>query len=133
MTGHWEYRLHPFLYFHLPPRWYAVSQHIYKFQVTSLNSLVGWFVLHPDHLGANCSGCWLMGAFQLEPVVLICFVISELLLEVGGRVSHGLVLVWFELCVLCQLFLDNTLQSPGQECSVSCFVVIIELRYGGVC
>ena len=37
--------------------------------------------------------------------VLIRFVIGELLSEVGGRVGHGLVLV----------FLDSCLQSPGQE------------------
>ena len=32
--------------------------------------------------------------------------------EVSGRVSHGLVLAWFESCVV---FLDSSLQSPGQE------------------
>ena len=42
--------------------------------------------------------------------VLICFVIGELLSEVG----HGLVLTWFESYVLRLVFLDS-LQSPGQE------------------
>ena len=46
--------------------------------------------------------------------VPICFVIGELL-EVGGRVGHGLVLAWFESCVLCLVFLDSSLQLPGQE------------------
>ena len=47
--------------------------------------------------------------------VLICFVIGKLLSEVGGRVSHGLVLAWFESYVLRLVFLDSSLQSPGQE------------------
>ena len=47
--------------------------------------------------------------------VLIRFVIGELLLEVGGRVGHGLVLAWFESYVLRLVFLDSSLQSPGQE------------------
>ena len=42
------------------------------------------------------------------------FVIGELL-EVGGRVGHGLVLAWFESYVLRLVFLDSSLQSPGQE------------------
>ena len=49
---------------------------------------------------------------------LICpyrFVISELLSEVGGRVGHGLVLAWFQSYVLRLVFLDSSLQSPGQE------------------
>ena len=41
--------------------------------------------------------------------------ISELLLEVGDRVGHGLVLAWFELCVLHLFCLESSLQSPGQE------------------
>ena len=47
--------------------------------------------------------------------VLIRFVIGELLSEVGSQVSHGLVLAWFELYVLRLVFLDSSLQSPGQE------------------
>ena len=47
--------------------------------------------------------------------VLIRFVIGELLLEVGGRVGHGLVLAWFESYVLRLVFLDSSLQSPRQE------------------
>ena len=51
--------------------------------------------------------------------VLIRFVIGELLSEVGGqvggRVGHGLVLAWFESYVLRLVFLDSSLQSPGQE------------------
>ena len=47
--------------------------------------------------------------------VLICFVIGELLSEVGGRVGHGLVLAWFDSYVLRLVFLDSSLQSPGQE------------------
>ena len=43
------------------------------------------------------------------------FVIGELLSEVGVRVGHGLVLVWFESYVLRLVFLDSSLQSPGQE------------------
>ena len=35
--------------------------------------------------------------------------------EVGGRVGHGLVLAWFESYVLCLVFLDSSLKSPGQE------------------
>ena len=48
--------------------------------------------------------------------VLIRFVIGELS-EVGGRVGHGLVLAWFESYVLrlSLVFLDSSLQSPGQE------------------
>ena len=46
--------------------------------------------------------------------VLIRFVIGKLS-EVGGRVGHGLVLVWFESYVLRLVFLDSSLQSPGQE------------------
>ena len=45
--------------------------------------------------------------------------ISELLLEVdwevNGQVSHGLILAWFELCVLRLVFLESSLQLPGQE------------------
>ena len=41
--------------------------------------------------------------------------IGELLSEVGSRVGHGLVLAWFESYVLCLVFLDNSLESPGQE------------------
>ena len=47
--------------------------------------------------------------------VLICFVIGELLSEVGGRIGHGLVLAWFESYVLRLVFLDSSLQSPGKE------------------
>ena len=39
--------------------------------------------------------------------------IGELLLEVSGRVGHGLVLAWFESYVFRLVFLDK--QSPGQE------------------
>ena len=46
--------------------------------------------------------------------VLIHFVIGELLSEVGGRVGHGLVLAWFELCVLHLVFLDSSLELPGR-------------------
>ena len=35
--------------------------------------------------------------------------------EVGGQVGHGLVLAWFESYVLRLVFLDSSLQSPGQE------------------
>ena len=35
--------------------------------------------------------------------------------EVGGRVGHGMVLAWFESYVLRLVFLDSSLQSPGQE------------------
>ena len=48
-------------------------------------------------------------------LVLICSVIGELLSEVVGQVGHGLVMPWFELCVLRLVFLDSSLQSPGQE------------------
>ena len=41
--------------------------------------------------------------------------IGELSSEVGGQVGHGLVLAWFELYVLRLVFLDSSLQSPGQE------------------
>ena len=41
--------------------------------------------------------------------------IGELLSEVGGQVGHGLVLVWFESYVLRLVFLDSSLESPGQE------------------
>ena len=41
--------------------------------------------------------------------------IGELLSEVGGWVGHGLVLAWFESYVLRLVFLDSSLQSPGQE------------------
>ena len=46
---------------------------------------------------------------------LIRFVIGELLSEVSGQVSHGLVLAWFESYVLRLVFLDSSLESPGQE------------------
>ena len=41
--------------------------------------------------------------------------IGELLSEVDGRVGHGLVLAWFESYVLRLVFLDSSLQPPGQE------------------
>ena len=41
--------------------------------------------------------------------------IGELLSEVGGRVGHGLVLTWFESYVFRLVFLDSSLESPGQE------------------
>ena len=41
--------------------------------------------------------------------------IGKLLSEVGGRVGHGLVLAWFESYVLRLVFLDSSLQLPGQE------------------
>ena len=47
--------------------------------------------------------------------VLIRSVIGELLSEVDGQVGHGLILAWFESCVLRLVFLDSSLQSPGQE------------------
>ena len=63
------------------------------------------------------SPCFLRQSPRLENVsfVLIRFVIGELLSEVGGRVGHGLVLAWFESYVLRLVFLDSSLQSPGQE------------------
>ena len=50
-----------------------------------------------------------------ETFVLIRSVIGEFLSEVVGQVSHGLVLDWFKSCVLRLVFLDSSLQSPGQE------------------
>ena len=47
--------------------------------------------------------------------VLIRFMIRELLLEVGVRVGHGVVLAWFESYVLRLFFLDSSLQLPGQD------------------
>ena len=47
--------------------------------------------------------------------VPIRFVIGELLSEARGWVGHGLVLAWFESCVLRLAFLESSLQSPGQE------------------
>ena len=47
--------------------------------------------------------------------VLIRFVIGELLSEVRGWVGHGLFLAWFELYAFRFVFLDSSLQSPGQE------------------
>ena len=41
--------------------------------------------------------------------------IGELLSEVSSRVGHGVVLAWFESYVLRLVFLDSSLQSPGQE------------------
>ena len=41
--------------------------------------------------------------------------VGVLLLEVVGQVGHGLILAWFKLCVLGLVFLDNSVQSPGQE------------------
>ena len=41
--------------------------------------------------------------------------IGELLSKVGGWVGHGLVLAWFDSYVLRLVFLDSSLQSPGQE------------------
>ena len=41
--------------------------------------------------------------------------IGELLSEVGSRVGHGLVLAWFDSYVLRLVFLDSSLQPPGQE------------------
>ena len=40
--------------------------------------------------------------------------IGELLLEVGGRVGHGLVLAWFESYVLRSVSLDSSLQKEKQ-------------------
>ena len=37
------------------------------------------------------------------------------IVETLGRVGHGLVLAWFESYVLRLVFLDSSLQSPGQE------------------
>ena len=58
--------------------------------------------------------------------VLIRFVIGELLSEVGGRVSHGLILAWFESYVLHLVFLDSCLESPGQEKHFS--ILFVPLR-----
>ena len=58
--------------------------------------------------------------------VLTRFVISELLSEVDGWVGHGLVLAWFESCVLRLVFLDSSLESPGQEKRVG--ILFIPLR-----
>ena len=44
--------------------------------------------------------------------VLIHFKIGELLSKVGG---HALILAWFDSSLLCLVFLDSSLQSPGQE------------------
>ena len=52
--------------------------------------------------------------------------IGELLSKVGGRVGHGLVLAWFESYVLRLVFLDISLQSPGQENRIS--ILFIALR-----
>ena len=41
--------------------------------------------------------------------------IGELLSEVSSRVGHCLVLAWFESFLLCLVFLDRSLESPGQE------------------
>ena len=41
--------------------------------------------------------------------------IGDLLSEVGSRVGHGLVLASFESYALCLVFLDSSLESPGQE------------------
>ena len=46
---------------------------------------------------------------------LIRFVIGELLSEVGGRVSHGLVMAWFESYVLRLVFLQPPLLSRERE------------------
>ena len=74
-----------------------------------------------------CPGSYLLGSFnsplqspRLEKhfgvsFVLIHFMIGELLSEVGGRVGHGLVLAWFKSYVLHLVFLDSSLESPGQE------------------
>ena len=35
--------------------------------------------------------------------------------EVGSRVEHGLVLAWFESYVFRLVFLDSSLELPGQE------------------
>ena len=46
---------------------------------------------------------------------VICpYMLRDWLVVVGGR-RHGLVLTWFESCVLRLVFLDSYLQSPGQE------------------
>ena len=52
--------------------------------------------------------------------------IGELLSEVDGRVGHGLVLAWFESYVLRLVFLDSSLQLPGQEKHFS--ILFIPLR-----
>ena len=52
--------------------------------------------------------------------------IGEMLSEVDGRVGHGLVLAWFESYVLRLVFLDSSLQSPGQEKHFS--ILFIPLR-----
>ena len=41
--------------------------------------------------------------------------IGELLSEVGGQVGHGLALAWFKSYMLRLVFLDSSLESPGQE------------------
>ena len=52
--------------------------------------------------------------------------IGEFLSEVGSWVGHGLVLAWFESYVLHLIFLDSSLQSPGQEKHFS--ILFIPLR-----
>ena len=52
--------------------------------------------------------------------------IGELLSEVSGRVGHGLVLAWFESYALRLVFLDSSVQSPGQEKHFS--ILFIPLR-----
>ena len=59
--------------------------------------------------------CFLVQSTTIAKVKgLICCVIGEFS-EVDGRVGHGLVLAWFYLCVLRLVFLDSSLQPPGQE------------------
>ena len=50
-----------------------------------------------------------------DSFVLTRSMIGELLSELDSRVGHGLVLAWFESCVLRLVFLDSSLQSQGQE------------------
>ena len=49
-----------------------------------------------------------------------------MLSEVSGRVGHGLVLVWFESYMLRLVFLDSSLELPGQEKHFG--ILIIPLR-----
>ena len=47
---------------------------------------------------------------------LVCpYPLHDRRVVVEGQVDHGLVLAWFEADVLCLVFLDSSLHSPGQE------------------
>ena len=76
-----------------------------------VNLLVPWFL----HILASTDSPLQLPRLESVSFVPICFMIGELLLEVGGRVGHGLVLAWFASCLLHLVFLDSSLQFPGQE------------------